>query len=425
MANAPRPAFSLVTAEPPTTTRIPIVAWVLAVASLGVGAGTWLFGVLGLDEDRCSLAASCQPLLLHAGPLAVAPLAAAAAFAVLRTRGGSLGAVRGASGLALLGGSMVLGSQLLGPDYAGLPGPALLWLGLGAPAAMLGAMDPAARAGPPLLRSPTVWLRSGALLGVALAVAIYAGFWVSAALHEAPSPFRADPAAGVRYAWAASGVGLLLAGALSLGLNPRARPGGGGRPAAEHAPRRLGLTPMLRNLLVAETALAVAAAACGTSLLAHRWTLSEAGAAAAAIGAGAAAGSVAFAAAAPALDAALGRGRFLAVAYSAAAVGPLLVAGYLPQRDAALLGAAAALLAFAFCAAPQRFALAFDLCPSRSRLRSSLDFHGLRLATGAAGVALVALGEPLSPSLGLLLASAYGVFGVAVFAPTLGGLGRR
>jgi hypothetical protein len=181
---------------------------------------------------------------------------------------------------------------------------------------------------------------------------------------------------------------------------------------------------MLLYYLVAETGLMVAAAACVTAILMQFWYGGETVGAVIGISLGAIVGASVFALLAPRIDASLGRGRLLSTAYVASAAGPLLVAGFLSNNDPAFLAAAAALFGFAASVAPQRFAIAFDLCPSRTRLRSSLDLHAIRFVAGSGGVLLVVYGRELFEPLGLLVASAFGVMALTTFVLTLGSLGR-
>jgi hypothetical protein len=182
---------------------------------------------------------------------------------------------------------------------------------------------------------------------------------------------------------------------------------------------------MMSFALMAETGLMVAWGACLATLFAAFWTADRGPPAVAAAALGFAAGGALSIALLPWLDDRFGRGTLLSTTYVGVAAAPLLVANFVAAFEAPFLAVACALLALSVCATPQRVAIAYDLCPSRTRLRSSLDFQAVRLASGSVGVAAVALTAGTFEHLGLWLASAYAVMGLAVFATTLGSLGRR
>ncbi len=426
MAEDGRPSSSTETAQGDGRT-IPVAAWLLACTSLGLAGGAALF-VAVVTSDLCGRAFLCVPLPppTFSVTLAYAFLAGALAFALLPTRGGPPAALKGAGALAIVAGVVTIALLLFQPVHFDAPKMALVTLSLGLPAAAIGAMDPVAKMGSKVLATPTGWLRAGALVGGALALSIYAGYGVLEALQRSGEFWAPLADHGVGLVWRVAAALLLLAGALAV-RSARAHPSPA-EPAAKAGGavrRRIGLTPMLRYHLIAETSLVVALGASLAAVADGVWLADAAGEAALAVAVGAVVGAAFFGAASPTLDKVLGRGRFLSTVWVAGAAGPLLVASYLADGTVLWLAVAAALFAYAICSAPQRYALVFDLCPSKSRLRSSLDFHAIRMASGAAGVAGVVWGEGLLSSLGLLLASAYGVLGLAIFTPTLGQLGRR
>jgi hypothetical protein len=128
---------------------------------------------------------------------------------------------------------------------------------------------------------------------------------------------------------------------------------------------------------------------------------------------------------APEIDVRQGRGRLLSLMPLLAGTAPLLVAAEAGGGGLPFLLGAAALFAFILSSAPQRYALAFDLCPSKGRLRAAMDFQGAKLAAASLVSMLAFFANALLPTIGLLLLSALGLFAFAVFGATLGGLGRR
>jgi hypothetical protein len=182
---------------------------------------------------------------------------------------------------------------------------------------------------------------------------------------------------------------------------------------------------MLRFDFLAEAAFAFAGAATLTAILLSAWVATERVSAAAALALGAAVGVVFHGLLAPTLDYALGRGRLLALTPLAGALFPLAAGAALATGDVFALLAAAALWAFGASLAPQRFALLFDLAPSRGRLRAAADMHGAKLGAAAVAPAAYWSLEGLSAGSGLLIASVVCLAAFALFAPTLGGLGRR
>lgn len=424
MGGQERPSFSL--AEEPRPPGGPsLLGWALAVAGLAVALGALvtqrlqflfaanLFGLWGLPLE--------DPWPLMAAPF----LVGGALFALLPTGRGSPGATRAAGLMAVVGGAAALAVATRVDSYSVSSWWVLVPLSAGVPAAAIGSTDPAARLGPASLRSPTGWLRVGGTLGLSAVAGVAVGHFLVWNVLDPPTVLAPLAGTGVHLALALSGLLLVVAGALMVRAAAPAARGEPRRAPPPGPPRRMGLTAMLLYALVAESGLAAAIGASFAGLGYGVTVVEDVQAIMVAATAGGALGAVAYFSAAPRLDEALGRGRLLSVAYLTAALGPLLVLAFLGGGSVVALAAAAALFAFSLAASPQRYAIVFDLCPSRTRLRSSLDFHAVRLAAGAVGVAAVVVGYGLFEPLGLLLVSAWGVLGTAIFLPTLGSLGRR
>jgi len=185
------------------------------------------------------------------------------------------------------------------------------------------------------------------------------------------------------------------------------------------------MTPMLRYDFAAEAALAFACSASLAAVFLAVWSPLQRETVVTALALGAVVGVVCYVLFAPTLDFLLGRGRFLSTAPLAGAMFPLAVGAGLGTASSLPFFAAGALWAFAASSAPQRYALLYDLASSRGRMRVAADAHGAKLVVAALAPWTYVGVEGLLPGTGLLSASLVCLIAFALFAPTLGGLGRR
>lgn len=400
-----RPAFTLET-EPSARPVLPVVAWCLATFAAGAIAGGWL------RATWCSpLVALCPRL----GPvlyivLALSALVAAVAWLILPIRDDREAGVRAAAVLAMAGG---IAAAIPGfvEDHASLVAAraaALALGGLAAPAVMLAAVRPDASLELPggRGRAPRQWLRIGAVPSASL----FAGFAMSGLI--------AGPLLGA-IALVAAGVVILLGASVPAGPDLAVA-----RPPASRARMIVRMSPMLRHAFAADAGIAFAIASCAAAVVVAPLTFNQIEGVAAAAGLGGVLGALLFALLAPRIEEASGRGRLLAFALLCAALAPAALAAS-PRLDPVLVMAAAALAAFALSSAPLRGALLFDLATSRGRLRTAADLQAAKLAAAAAGPLCVVAVESAAPGLGLVVPSAVAFASLALFAPTLGSLGRR
>jgi hypothetical protein len=181
---------------------------------------------------------------------------------------------------------------------------------------------------------------------------------------------------------------------------------------------------MLRIITLSEAAAAFALAATATAALPAVVLARRLPDIPLAVALGGITGAAVFAIAAPALDRALGRGRLLTLSLAGAGAAPLVIASSGRVLDPVLLLAACAIAAFALSSAPQRYALTYDLATSTGRLRIACDLQALKLVGAALGPLGFVAVERAAPGLGLVVASAVAFVALAIFAPTLGSLGR-
>jgi hypothetical protein len=274
--------------------------------------------------------------------------------------------------------------------------------------------------GAPGKRRTLVWIRAGTIPAFALAAGFSLGLalaWTNGATGSALSPLWNILVGGPLLAIA--GVLLFAFGTVESGSDSAEA-----RPAGRRARLVLGMTPMQRYDFVMECALAFAGVASLTALALGGSRVRDENDAFAAILFGGGIGVLMFALVAPSVDLALGRGRLLALAPALAAVAPLLVGASIPTGDLFALFGASALFAFAWASAPQRYALTFDLSPSKGRLRAACDIQGTKLFVAALAPSIYLGSEKFLTGSGLIVASGFCVLALAIFAPTLGGLGR-
>lgn len=411
-----RPAFTI-EAGRRRRLSLPVEGWAASSMGLGVLAGG-LFAVPDCAvPEGCPLDRPVIALLVSA-----ALLAGMAAWALLPVREERIALVRATGRLGLVAAGLLAAAALLGPG-AGTAILGSVAAGLFLPIAMLSATRPEAtlqsafRPGADSL----LWIRAGAYPAFALGAGIAAGAYLAAR-----SPASATPGGGVANLLLASG--LLLFGSLVL-----ARKGTIEGPAdtAEARPpaRRLrviaGMTSMLRYDFVGECALVFSAATCLTAAAVAAPSVPSIRDVGLAALLGSSAGAAVFGLLAPSIDHFYSRGRLLSVALLCGAIAPLFVAAALPSGEAFAVFAACALFTFAWASAPQRYALTFDLSSSKGRMRAACDIQAAKLAVGAAAPWVFLVAEGALAGMGLVIASAAGMLGVAAFAPTLGGLGRR
>lgn len=416
----PRPSFTFKQgAEGPSA--LPLFVWAVLAGLAGATAGS----LLAVRFSSCAGVGDCGPSTSLFALLPAAFAVAALAWLLLPARDSPGAAVRGALLLAGVGGAGCLALGAIGALYEPMINVGILPLALAAPGAMLAAIQPTA---PLVLRGNRRleggrWLAAGSLpvacagLGGALAYSLVGELqW-----YVEEGPYAAA------FALALGGAGLVAVSGGLLLRSPNKPPSPFPEEVARSPPvgrRWAKPTPMMSVQLVSELSLTFAAGAVASVLLRMSYGyLDEPPAYALAIGV--LIGAVSWAAIAPAAESRLGRGRLLGLALVSMAVAPLLLASYDPRGHPAPLVLAVCAMAFAWSASVPRFALSFDLSPSQRRLRRSYDLQGFRLLGGSAGFLADQLLLWFLPTQGLLLASAFAVTAAALFAPTLGALGRN